>query len=185
MATNAIYVNGQALLPQTRDDSSVEWVYVDGQAGGLPVGQPSARTAATSAGSLTATGEAPTATVTSAAQTVIPDAGSLTATGAAPTCHLTLVCGAGTLESTGAAPTATVAAGPQVATAISDVAAGGWTPSTGEDLWAMVDETSASDTDYISSDATPTNDTAVLGLTPLETPSAGTVTLRIRSRWAA
>lgn len=37
MATDLVYVNGQAQLPQSRDDASVEWAYVDGQAGGLPV----------------------------------------------------------------------------------------------------------------------------------------------------
>lgn len=33
---------------------------------------------------------------------------------------------------------------------VSDVAAGSWTPSTGSDLYAMLDETSYSDTDYIA-----------------------------------
>lgn len=36
-AINAVYVDGQAQLPQNRDDASVEWVYADGQAGRLPV----------------------------------------------------------------------------------------------------------------------------------------------------
>jgi len=33
---------------------------------------------------------------------------------------------------------------------VSDVAAGSWLPSSGSDLYAMVDETAYSDTDYIS-----------------------------------
>lgn len=39
----------------------------------------------------------------------------------------------------------------QYARPISDVSAGGWTASTGSDLYAMLDETSANDSDYITS----------------------------------
>jgi hypothetical protein len=40
---------------------------------------------------------------------------------------------------------------PQLLAPASDVSAGGWTPSSGSDLYAMLDETSYSDTDYIVS----------------------------------
>ena len=69
----------------------------------------------------------------------------------------------------------------QLARPTSDVAAGSWTASSGSDLWAMVDESAASDTDYISSSATPDADTAVMGLGPLNAPAAGPVTLSIRA----
>jgi hypothetical protein len=39
---------------------------------------------------------------------------------------------------------------PQKARPVSDTAAGGWTASSGSDLFAMVDEATASDTDYIT-----------------------------------
>ena len=38
----------------------------------------------------------------------------------------------------------------QYARPVSDVSAGGWTASTGSDLFAMLDETSANDSDYIT-----------------------------------
>ena len=39
---------------------------------------------------------------------------------------------------------------PQKLAPVSDVSAGSWTPSSGTDLYAMLDETAASDTDYIA-----------------------------------
>ena len=42
-------------------------------------------------------------------------------------------------------------AAPQLLVPISDLSAGGWTPSTGSDLYAMLDESTASDADYIVS----------------------------------
>lgn len=39
---------------------------------------------------------------------------------------------------------------PQLLSPVSDVSAGSWTPSSGTDLYAMLDETVASDTDYIA-----------------------------------
>jgi hypothetical protein len=71
----------------------------------------------------------------------------------------------------------------QFARPVSDVAAGGWTASTGSDLYAMVDESAASDADYITSGAAPAADTAVMTLGTLSTPVAGTVTLRIRAKY--
>lgn len=58
----------------------------------------------------------------------------------------------------------------------ADISAGPWTPSTGSDLFAMVDETPASDSDYIKTDA---EGAFLLGLT---TPSIdpGDQTLKYR-----
>ncbi len=39
MATEAIWVNGQAAIPQERPATTVELVWVDGQSGALPFGQ--------------------------------------------------------------------------------------------------------------------------------------------------
>jgi len=64
----------------------------------------------------------------------------------------------------------------------ADVSAGNWTPSSGSDLYAMVDETTADDADYITSGANPVNDEAVLSLSPINTPVAGTVSVLIRAR---
>jgi len=72
---------------------------------------------------------------------------------------------------------------PQFARPVSDVSAGGWTPSSGSDLFAMVDEVTASDTDYIRSGASPANDAAVVTLGGMSTPAAGTVTLRVRVKY--
>jgi hypothetical protein len=44
---------------------------------------------------------------------------------------------------------------PQEAAPVSDVDAGGWTPSTGGDLFAMIDESTPSDADYILSAVSP------------------------------
>lgn len=70
----------------------------------------------------------------------------------------------------------------QKAVPTSDVSDGGWTNEVGSatDLWASVDETSASDTDYIQSSATPVNDPVTLGFGSLSTPQSGTRTLRYR-----
>lgn len=49
-------------------------------------------------------------------------------------------------------------------------------------LYPQVDETSASDTDFIQSADAPSNDVAKLQLTSLSTPDTGDVTLRVRSK---
>ena len=61
-----------------------------------------------------------------------------------------------------------------------DVAAGTWTPSTGVDLWAMLDEEVVDDADYITSAVSPSNDVAVLELTGLNRPQAGTCSVYVR-----
>jgi hypothetical protein len=75
------------------------------------------------------------------------------------------------------------AGGGQIARPVSDVSVGNWTASSGTDRYAMVDEETASDTDYITSGAAPANDACVLALGALSTPVAGTVTLRVRAKY--
>jgi hypothetical protein len=67
---------------------------------------------------------------------------------------------------------------------ISDVSAGSWTASTGSDLYAMIDEETASDSDYDRSGASPSDDTMEVRLTALGIPDAGDVTFTIRHRTA-
>lgn len=67
---------------------------------------------------------------------------------------------------------------PQFARPDADITDGAWTPSTGVDLYATIDETPASDADYISTNA---NSTAEVGLGTLATPAAGTQTFRLRA----
>lgn len=54
---------------------------------------------------------------------------------------------------------------------VSDVAAGSWTPSSGSDLYAMLDETSYSDTDYIAATSATT---CTLALASGSDPSSST-----------
>jgi hypothetical protein len=60
----------------------------------------------------------------------------------------------------------------QTAGPVSDVAAGAWTPSTGVDLFAMVDEPAIDDTDWIVSSVNPQADLAELALGPLTDPAS-------------
>jgi hypothetical protein len=62
----------------------------------------------------------------------------------------------------------------------SDISAGDWTPSTGVDLFAMVDESSPDDSDYIFSATPASADVCELKMGNLGTPQ-GTVTLQIRA----
>ena len=64
----------------------------------------------------------------------------------------------------------------------SDISAGSWTPSTGTDLYATIDETSVSDTDY---DYVNSNSVMRVALSSLSTPSAGTQTLSYRIKGSA
>lgn len=71
----------------------------------------------------------------------------------------------------------------QLARPDAELVAGTWTPSVAlAPLHEMLDETTPSDADYITSSATPVHDTAQVGLSPLTTPGEGTVTLRVRAR---
>ncbi len=62
----------------------------------------------------------------------------------------------------------------QTAVPVSDVSAGSWTASTGSDLYAMLDETVADDTDYILSPLAPANNEAKVRLGPLTDPAVST-----------
>lgn len=59
----------------------------------------------------------------------------------------------------------------QYARPVSDVSAGGWTASTGSDLFAMLDETSANDSDYIT---TTSDSTCEVALGSLSDPALST-----------
>jgi hypothetical protein len=65
---------------------------------------------------------------------------------------------------------------------ISDYSDGLWTASSGSDLYAMIDEVSVDDADYITSNTTPSNDACSMKLGPLHTPPAGDVVLTIRHK---
>lgn len=68
----------------------------------------------------------------------------------------------------------------QIAAPDADVSAGAWTPSTGSDLYAMLDETTASDSDYINVNS---NSECIIGLSaPGATPGSGTKTLSYRHK---
>lgn len=60
----------------------------------------------------------------------------------------------------------------------SDTSNSGWSPSTGTDLYAMLDETTASDTDYIV--ATTLGATCELALSTSTYPGSATQVLRFR-----
>jgi hypothetical protein len=62
----------------------------------------------------------------------------------------------------------------------ADVSAGTWTPSAGLSLYAMIDEEAADDADYITSALAPSADTAVMSLSAVSRPIAGTITMRVR-----
>jgi hypothetical protein len=63
----------------------------------------------------------------------------------------------------------------------SDLSAGAWTPSTGSDLYAMLDETTASDTDYIETTTASTCEVALNAVTDPATSSGQVITIRAQS----
>jgi hypothetical protein len=73
----------------------------------------------------------------------------------------------------------------QFARPSADVADGNWLneSASNTNLYASIDEVTASDADYIRSGAGPTNDTCTVALGTIGTPVAGTVTMRIRGRF--
>lgn len=77
----------------------------------------------------------------------------------------------------------------QYAYPTSDVERGNWTDQADgtTNIYTAIDEaTTPVDTDYIRSGTTPSDDTYIAGLTnTLGTPESGTVTLRVRARWAS
>ena len=74
----------------------------------------------------------------------------------------------------------------QFAYPTADSVDGAWSPSTGVDLYATVDETPVSDADYMFSNAGAPLDAATLTLNPaLSTPQAGAVSVVVRHRIGA
>ena len=73
----------------------------------------------------------------------------------------------------------------QFARPSADVSDGNWLneSSSNTNLYASIDEVTASDADYIRSGTAPTNDTCTVSLGTIATPDAGTVTIRIRGRF--
>jgi len=73
----------------------------------------------------------------------------------------------------------------QFARPSADVSDGNWLneSSSNTNLYASIDEVTASDADYIRSGANPSNDECVVQLGSISTPAAGTVTLRIRAKY--
>lgn len=67
---------------------------------------------------------------------------------------------------------------------IADISDGSWTPSTGSDLYAMIDEDPADDADYDRSGASPDDDTMEVRLTALGVPDDGDVAFTVRHRTA-
>ena len=117
------------------------------------------KTIAVPAGALTLTGYAPTVLV-NADQTIAVPKGELTLTGYAPsvliTDHKTIAVPKGTLELAGYAPTVRV----YPYTAVrpdADTTPGDWLPSSaGSDLYAMIDEETTDDADYIYTESAST-----------------------------
>ncbi len=79
----------------------------------------------------------------------------------------------------------------QHATPNADVADGGWltyysngTPGNNVIMYEDINDGNApNDTNMIRSGLTPSNDTATFGLSPIGTPDAGTVTIKVRARY--
>lgn len=77
-----------------------------------------------------------------------------------------------------------VAATLQYARPSSDIAANGWLPSTGSDLFAMLDETSADDGDYIYSPSNPTTQQFEAKLSLVTDPASSighTISIRLQA----
>lgn len=70
----------------------------------------------------------------------------------------------------------------QTAYPATDISAGTWTPSSGSDLYAMINEAVTDDGDYDRSGAAPVDDTMEVSLTPLSTPEAGDVSFTVRHK---
>jgi hypothetical protein len=97
-------------------------------------------------------------------------AGALTATGPIPVLDLGITPGAGSITITGAAPT-DIERGLRYSYPTADTTAGPWAASSGSDLYAMIDEETPSDTDYIYANATGTGKFKIL---PVTDPGAST-----------
>lgn len=115
--------------------------------------------------------------------------GALTSTGSQTTAPNgdCLICGYQVVSATGDYSYTTTNAGDSLvttykATAVilqygrpsSDIASNGWTPSTGSDLYAMLDETAADDADYIYSPNNPTTEQFEVRLSLMGDPAGNT-----------
>lgn len=76
-------------------------------------------------------------------------------------------------------PTALANATRQTARPDADLSDGAWTPSTGADLYATIDEATPSDIDYIS---VASNSECELGLGAMSTPAAGAQQVRFKAK---
>lgn len=124
--------------------------------------------------------------------TATPGQASVQLAGQAPPLALAIPPATAAVQLTGLAPTATVGSY-QWAYPASDVFSELWTNELGQqsspptvNLYESVNETgTANDSDYVRSPASPTGNELRLGLGAINTPDAGTVTLRVRARWVA
>lgn len=104
------------------------------------------------------------------------DPGSLTLSGAvASLFHFrVLPADPGTLVLTGATATLAAPGTVQRARPSSDISSNGWLPSSGSDLYAMLDETSYNDSDYIYSPDNPTTQAAEVKFSAITDPGVNT-----------
>lgn len=107
-----------------------------------------------------------------------PGAGTAEATGLAPIMDRGLLGALGSIVAQTFAPLVN----PQYARPSADVSDGGWTPSTGADLYAVIDEASRDDGDYIQSATNPSNDTCTIKLAPITLPGTNE---GFQFQWAA
>jgi hypothetical protein len=145
------------------------------------------KTIAVPAGVLHLVGLAPTVTV-NAHQTIQVPAGALHLTGFAPSVlvsdHKTIAVPAGTLALTGYAPTVASYTPTSVAPD-ADTTPGAWVPSTGADLYAMIDEVAVDDADYIYTESASTCRLSLGTMTDPNVNYGHALTYRIKGDGAA
>lgn len=107
-----------------------------------------------------------------------PGAGTAEATGLAPIMDRGLLGALGSIVAQTFAPLVN----PQYARPSADVSDGGWTPSTGADLYAVIDEAARDDGDYIQSATNPSNDTCTIKLATITLPGTNE---GFQLQWAA
>lgn len=103
-----------------------------------------------------------------------PAALSMTGQSAATTTLRILAADPASMTLTGASATLSLPGVVQKARPGSDISTGGWLPSSGSDLYAMLDETSYNDSDYIYSPNNPTTETAEVKFTSVTDPGVHT-----------
>ncbi len=114
----------------------------------------------------------------SSGSSATPGAGTAEATGLAPIMDRGLLGALGSIVAQTFAPLVN----PQYARPSADVSDGGWTPSTGADLYAVIDEASRDDGDYIQSATNPSNDTCTIKLATITLPGTNE---GFQLQWAA